>query len=79
MSSSYYRTKDLYYAAFLQVAGVPFKGALREGPQVYFLFEDLGEGSVPYLKKSYFSGTGKVSAMSFVQAIRAMKTLIHTT
>lgn len=79
MSCDHYRTKDLYYAAYLRVAGISLVDTVREGRQVYFLFDDPGNGVIPDLKKAYFSDKAKVPAMSFVQAIRMMKTLVHTT
>ena len=38
-----YRTSDLYYAAYLRVAGVPFLGTERAGKRVVFLFEDIAK------------------------------------
>jgi hypothetical protein len=76
MSESPYRTKDLYYSAYLRVAGVPFLRAERQDDdKVVFLFEDQGSTAMRDLKRGYFSDNAKVPAMSFVQMIRAMKSL----
>lgn len=80
MATTPYRTKDLYYSAYLRVAGVPFLGAERQNDgKVVFLFEDQGPGAMRDLKRGYFSDQAKVSAMSFVQMIRAMKSLTFST
>jgi len=73
-----YRTADLYYAAYLRVAGVPFLGTERDGKRVTFLFEDIGT-PLHDLKRGYFSDSARVPALSYVQMIRTMKTLVHRT
>jgi hypothetical protein len=70
-----YRTSDVYYAAYLKVAGVPFLGTEREGNRVYFLFEAI-EG-LKDLKAQYFNRTAKVSALNFADEIRSMKTMTY--
>jgi hypothetical protein len=76
MPETPYRTKDLYYSAYLRVAGVPFVGAERQDDgKVVFLFEDQGATAMRDLKRGYFSDNAKVPAMSYVQMIRAMKSL----
>ena len=37
-----YKTTDLYYSAYLKVAGVGFRGVERENGRVTFLFDDQG-------------------------------------
>ena len=70
-----YRTSDLYYAAFLRVAGVVLNGVERENRRVYFVFE--WSDVIHELKKGYFNETAKVPARSYADEIRAMKTLTH--
>ena len=73
-----YRTSDLYYAAYLKVAGVDFIDTEREGSRVFFLFKDDGEGTVMRdLRREYFSGHSKVSALALVQEIKNMKSLTY--
>ena len=80
MPTTPYRTKDLYFSAYLRVAGVPFLEAVRQDDgKVVFLFEDLGVPAMRDLKRGYFSDSAKVPAMSFVQMIRAMKSLTYST
>ena len=74
---SHYRTSDLYFAAYLKVAQVPLVDAVREGGRVYFLFEDQGRAIMRELKRQYFADVAKVPAMSFVQAIRTMKSMTY--
>ena len=76
--ASEYRTSDLYYAAYLKVAGVPFIDAVREGPRVYFLFnEDASSLAMRDLRQHFFNGKGKVSALDYKQAIQLFKSLTH--
>lgn len=70
-----YRTSDLYYAAYLKVAGVPFIETERDGGRVQFVFQFI-EG-LRELKAQYFNRTSKVSALSFADEIRSMKALTH--
>lgn len=70
-----YRTADLYYAAYLRVAGVPFLGTERDGKRVTFLFEDAGT-TISDLKRGYFTDGARVPALSYVQMIREMKSLV---
>jgi len=73
-----YRTSDLYYAAYLKVAGVEFIDTAREGARVFFLFQDDGEGTVMRgLRQQYFSGHAKVAALALVQEIKNMKSLTY--
>jgi len=74
-----YKTTDLYYAAYLKVAGVPFLDISRgEGGRVTFLFEDQGPIVMRDLRKAYFADTAKVPPMAFVQAIKTMKSLTYS-
>jgi len=70
-----FRTSDLYYAAFLKVAGVPFHETERDGDRVFFLFESI-EG-LRDLRNQYYNRTAKVTALTFVDEIRTMKNLTH--
>jgi hypothetical protein len=73
-----YRTSDLYFAAYLRVAEVPLKGVEREGNRVFFLFEDPGGSTIRELKDQYFMDQAKVRALSYSQAVKAMKALIFS-
>lgn len=70
-----YRTSDLYYAAYLKVAGVPYLGTEREGNRVFFIFEE-GDG-LRDLKTQYFNRLSRVSALTYADEIKAMKALTH--
>lgn len=74
-NSPLYRTTDLYYAAYLKVAAVPFQGTAREGGRVFFLFDNQGPIVMRDLRNAYFTDTAKVAPLLFVQAIRTMKAL----
>jgi hypothetical protein len=75
MAEEPYKTTDLYYAAYLKVAGVPFRGTEREGGRVTFLFEDQGSLVMRDLRTAYFTDAAKVAPLMFVQAIKTMKSL----
>ena len=70
-----FKTSDIYFAAYLKVAGVKFNGTSREENRVFFLFE-MGEG-MRDLKSQYFNRIAKVSALTFADEIRVMKSLTH--
>jgi hypothetical protein len=73
-----YRTSDLYYAAYLRVAGVPFLEAVRENGRVVFIFDEVESSiSMRGLKAQFFNGKAQVSALDFTQAIKTMKSLTH--
>ena len=70
-----YRTSDLYYAAYLKVAGCMLKGTESEGRRVFFIFEKTE--MIPDLKQQYFNRTSKVPALTYADEIRSMKALTH--
>lgn len=77
-STGQYRTADLYYAAYLKVAGVPYRDSVRENGRVYFLFnEDESSQAMRDLRQQFFNGRGKVSALEYKQAIQTFKTITH--
>ena len=69
----------MYFASYLRVAGVTFVEAERDQGRVVFVFESRGVAVMRDLKRDYFTDRAKVPALSFVQMIRAMKTLTHNT
>lgn len=75
--STGYRTSDLYYAAYLKVAGVMLLETEREGGRVYFIFDHAP--GIPDLKQQYFNRTSKVAALTYADEIKAMKALTHDT
>lgn len=70
-----YRTSDLYFAAYLRVAGVPFLETHREGQRVFFIFEKV-EG-LRDLKTQYFNRQAKVPALTYADEVKNMKALTH--
>ena len=79
-----YETKDLYFAAFLNLrlemvgvrAGEEWNVKRRKTKQVKF-FVFRSDSSIPELKSQYFSGRGEVSALAYADSIRNLKTLLH--
>lgn len=72
---NYYRTADLYYAAYLKAAGVPFMDTEREGDRTQFVFEKVE--NIRDLKAGFFNRSAKLSAMSYADDIKALKAMTH--
>ena len=74
-----FRTSDLYFAAYLQTAGVEMKRTERsnEGGKIYFIF-DTSISNIEELKSAWFSNTGKVAANPYAHSIKNLKSLCHT-
>jgi hypothetical protein len=71
-----YRTTDLYYAAYLKVAGVRFVETVRENGRVYFVFER--QEGLRDLKNQYYARVPiKIAPLSYADEIKAMKTLTY--
>ena len=72
-----YRTSDLYFAAYLEVAGVKLLGTSKSGVRISFLFEDQGSVAMKQLRDQFFMDKARVHALSYSQAIRRMKALLY--
>lgn len=70
-----FRTCDLYFAAYLKAADVPFSGSSKVGRKTYFIF-DTPEG-VREHRDAYFSGEAQVSALRHANEIKNLKRLCH--
>lgn len=73
-----YRTTDLYLAAFLCTAGVPFKGVEPESKnsrRLLFCFDN--NAMIEDLKRAYFSRSAdsKVVALAYGHAVKDLKAL----
>lgn len=75
MDTKEFRTSDIYFAAYLKVAGVEFMGTVKEGSRVFFLFAFVEKMSD--LKTQYFNRHAKVSALTYADEIRSMKGLTY--
>ena len=73
-----YRTSNLYYAAYLKVAGITFLRTEREGSRIWFYFDSPEEG-LRDLKNQYYNRVAKVSALTYADEIKAMKDLTYAT
>jgi hypothetical protein len=72
-----FRTSDLYFAAYLQVAGVQMLRTDRNGNgKVTFIF-DTSIANVEELKAAWFNQSGKVSALPYANAIKSLKSICH--
>lgn len=71
-----FRTPDLYFAAYLQTAGVEMKNTEKENGRVYFIF-DTTISNVDELKTAWFNNTGRVPAQPYAHAIKSLKSICH--
>jgi len=72
-----FKTSDLYFAAYLQVAGVPMKRTDRNGGgKMSFVF-DQTVSNVTELKTAWATSAGKVAALPYANAIKNLKSLCH--
>lgn len=72
-----FRTSDLYFAAYLQVAGVTMTRTERGGTgKVSFIF-DQSISNIDELKNAWFTQTGKVIALPYANAIKTLKSVCH--
>jgi len=74
--NTYYRTSDLYFAAYLKASQVPLVETERQRKKIVFVFDD-SLNSVKDLKTQFFNRQAKIPALTFVDEIRAMKSLTH--
>lgn len=77
METREYKTADLYYAAYLRVAGCNLLDTRKESGRVYFVFE--WNENMQDLKRDYFNRKGKVAALQFADEVRSMKAQTHET
>lgn len=73
-----FRTPDLYFAAYLQTAGVEMLRTEREGGRVFFIF-DTTISDLEGLKTAWINNTGKVPAQPYAFALKALKSVCHMT
>lgn len=72
-----FRTSDLYFAAYLQVAGVQMIRPDRNGHgKVSFVF-DTSIANIEELKAAWFNQSGKVPALPYANAIKSLKSVCH--
>ena len=73
-----FRTSDLYFAAYLQTAGVEMKKTERgdANGKVYFIF-DTSLGNIEELKTAWFNNSGKVAANPYAHNIKNLKSVCH--
>lgn len=72
-----FRTSDLYFAAYLQVAGVQMLRTERNGNgKVAFIF-DTTIANIDELKAAWFNQTGKVPALPYANAVKSLKSVCH--
>lgn len=70
-----YRISDLYYAAYLIVAGCVLKRTEKQVKQVFFIFDY--QPILEDLRLDYYSEQGKVSALKHANQIKSLKALVH--
>ena len=70
-----FSTSDIYFAAYLKVAGVSHVDTTREGARVFFIFDQID--GLKDLKNQFFNRTAKVSALTYADEVRNLKALTH--
>lgn len=76
LKSGEFKTPDLYFAAYLQTAGVEMKRCDRESGRVYFVF-DATIANIEELKVAWFNNTGKVAAQPYAHNVKSLKSICH--
>lgn len=72
-----YDTTDLYFAAYLQVAGMPLKRTQKRGNgRLSFIF-DSDVVNLEELKNAWFNNSGRVPALPYANAIKNLKHICH--
>jgi len=72
-----FRTSDLYFAAYLQVAGVNMVRTERNGSgKVSFIF-DPSVSNIEELKNCWFNQQGRVAALPYANTIKTLKSYCH--
>lgn len=72
-----FSTPDLNLSAFLLASGQTVLRIERDGRRCFFVFDGSG-GKCAELERSFWSGTGKVSARSYSDAMKNLKTRIFS-
>jgi hypothetical protein len=75
-STKDFRTPDLYFAAYLQTAGVELKRTDRENNRVYFVFS-TEIANIEELKVGWFNNTAKIAAQPYANNIKSLKSVCH--
>jgi hypothetical protein len=72
-----FSTSDLYFAAYLLVAGVRMLRTDRShGTKFLFVF-DTSVSNIEELKNAWFTQVGKVSALAYANQIKTFKSAVH--
>lgn len=73
-----FRTSDLYFAAYLQTAGVEMKKTDRDhaSGKIFFVF-DTSIVNIEELKQGWFNNTAKVPANPYAYNIKTLKSVCH--
>lgn len=77
-----YATSDIYFASYLGALDIPLELAEPKvdddtnHKKMVFIFK-VPVKDMARLKSSYFSGTGTVKAMRFVQQLRSLKSMCY--
>lgn len=71
-----FKTPDLYFAAYLQTAGVPLRRTDRVESRVFFIF-DVAIANIEELKIGWFNSSAKVPAQTYANTIKSLKSICH--
>lgn len=71
-----YKTADLYYAAYLMTAQVEFTG-VEEAASGRVVFVFTRPENIRDLKMQFFTHRARVSALTYANNIKTLKSIIH--
>lgn len=71
-----YQTTDLYFAAYLQVAGATMQRTSKHGTRISFVF-NCDVVNIEELRTAWFNQSGKVPALLYANTIKNLKHLCH--
>lgn len=71
-----FSTPDLYFAAYLQTAGVELVKHERYEGRIYFFF-DTSISNIEELKTAWFNNSGKVAAQPYAHNVKSLKSICH--
>lgn len=77
ISNTEYTTTDLYFAAYLQTAGVRMLRTDKQGQSRLSFVFDNSMSNIDGLKTAWFNKNGKVSALEYANNIKNLKHICH--
>jgi hypothetical protein len=71
----YFKTNDIYLAAFLQASGFPLQANLVEGSKTIFCYEQ--KGKLLQLVEDYYNMKASINPLHYGGAIKILKNILY--